>query len=215
MKHAKLLLAAVVFAVASAVLAVPISVIVDETPEQDILTGGTHELGMGFPADELISAVQVPWGGHIPCPADYTGGGAVQIQITNLSTRDWTGLVYVADPETTLSNNDGFIADATVPGVFTHAFVIDAVGANTPLLSESINPNGIFEIGETWEFVIQEYNNGLGLSPALLDSVGVAGASLGGPPSSGSIIAIPEPSTLAFMGIAGGIAVFLRRLRVY
>jgi len=212
-----LLIAAVAFSIVPATLAVPISVIVDDAPEQDILFGGTHELGIGFPADELIGAIQVLWQGHIPCPVDYMGGSLVQVQITNLSINDWEGLVYVADPETTLSNNDGSIADTLAPTIFTDAFVIDAVGANTPLVFESMIQDNIFQAGETWEFVIQEYNNVLGLNPGLLDSWDqvsrgmVAGASVGGPPSSGSIIAIPEPATAMLLLVAMGVLGAVRR----
>ncbi len=223
MKYAKSLLATVlVVGIVPSLMAVPISVLVDDTPKQDPLLGGTHELGVGFPSNELISATEVAWGGHVPCPADYQDGGAVQVQITNQSGRDWTNLVYVADPETTLSNDDGLIADATVPDVFTQAFNIDNLGANTPLVFESMVADNIFQAGETWEFVIQEYSSSLGLSEALLDSWDsnnnrgqVAGASAGGPPSSGSIIAIPEPGTLALLGVAGGIALFFRRLHLH
>lgn len=210
-KLQRILISAVAISIAPMVLALPIEVLVNDTPEQDVLRGGIHELGIGFPLDELIAAVEIPWMGHVPCPTDYTGGPLVQIAIANLSGRDWSGLVYVADPETTLSNFDGFIADALAPSVWTHAFNIDNKEANTPLVFESGNQDGIFEAGEIWEFVIQEYSSSLGLAPDLIDSFRVAGASGGGPPSSGSIIAIPEPSSVILIVFGGMILVKSRR----
>ncbi len=195
-------------------LANPVTVRSQEDPRQDswILPEWTdmEELGIGFPADELIAAREVAWEGHIPCPTDYLTNNVVQIEIDNLTGREWTELYYVADPETFLSNVDELVEDQSAPG-FTLAFQIDGGGLNTPLVYESMNQDGIFEVGETWGFVIQDYNNSLALSPALLDSYGVAFASQGGPPSSGSIIAIPEPNVIVMVLMAGGGLVFVRR----
>ena len=228
MKHVCLfLIVAMMIGILPAVLAAPVLVDARNLPTQDdlIFNGWFHEIGDEFPLDELILVEEVPWEGHIPCP-ENPEGNLVQIRITNLSPYDWTDLVYVADPETTLGNMDGEVEDQTPfpripspsPG-YTLAFKIDNQDINTPLVSESITPNNIFEVGEVWEFVIQDYNNSLGLSPAQIDSwdsgsgMGqVAFASAGGPPSSGSIIGvIPEPSVIVMALAAGGGLLFIRR----
>ncbi|VGO15360.1 hypothetical protein PDESU_03943 [Pontiella desulfatans] len=215
-----LLVAAMAIGMVPVALAVPVPAQIWDSARQDPLEDlpGWHELGIGFPADEAIFATDVP-DLYIPCPADYEGGQNYRITIQNLSPNHWTDLHYVADPQTTFSNDDGEAQDLTVPG-WTLAFRIDSVGLNQPLVFESMTQDNIFEPGEVWEFVVQDYNNTLGLAPSLLDSWDGFGqgrisyASDGGPPSSASIIAIPEPSTLAFMGVAGAIALFIRRLKI-
>ena len=85
------------------------------------------------------------------------------------------------------------------------AFRIDTVGVNTPLVSESITSDGIFEPGEIWSFIIDDYLNFGGLPAHLLDSVGVASLSGGEPPSTGSIIAfaaVPELGTLLLLALS-------------
>jgi hypothetical protein len=210
MKKALAYAAGTVFALAliTPAFAWPLDVYQIQNPIQDnwLIPEQVHELGFNppFPAGEIISAVQVPWEGHIPCPADYLGGSLVQIQMVNLSGTNWNRVWYVADPETSLSNWDELVGQ--VGFLAGLAFEIDAYGANTPLVFESINTDGIFQIGETWEFVIQEYANSLGAPPSAFDSLGIASASAGFPPSSGSIIAVPVPEpgalTLAGCGVA-------------
>jgi hypothetical protein len=200
----------------------PLNVYQDgQNPIQDnvpVPTNNVHELGFispfgPFPTNEGISAFEMVWQGHIPCPTDYQGGGAVQIRMLNLTTIDWGNVWYVADPETSLSNWDELVGQVGFSPWL--AFKIDAIGVNTPLIFESINPDGIFQAGETWEFVIQEYVNSLGAPPSAFDSLGIAAASLGWPPSSGSIIAVPvpEPSTLALAGCGAAMLLAFRSRR--
>ena len=70
-----------------------------------------------------------------------------------------------------------------------------------------MTPDAVFEPGETWEFVIQNYTNTNGLPPNAFRSWNMAagmgqvgGQSGGDTVSSGSIIAIPEPATIALFG---------------
>ena len=97
------------------------------------------------------------------------------------------------------------------------AFRIDAIGVNIPLIAEVGGVlAGVFEPGETWTFVLQDYANTLGISPAFLGSFGVPtpGASAGAgmaSSSSGSIIAIPEPASLSLLAFGVLSLAFARR----
>jgi PEP-CTERM motif len=203
-------------ALAASAGANPVDVYTVTDPIQDdwALNGPVEELGLQppFPTGERISAVTVAWQGWIPCPAEYTEGGAVQIQMMNLSGTTWSNVYYVADPETSLSNWDELVGQVGFAGL-GRAFKIDSIGENTPLVYESMVADNVFQAGETWEFVIQEYANLPGGPPAAFNSLGVAGASSGYPPSTGSIIAIPEPSTVALVGLSlvGVLAVIRRK----
>ncbi len=80
------------------------------------------------------------------------------------------------------------------------AFRIDAVGLNTPLVYESLSNDGVFENHETWTFVIQDFVGANGRPATPFRSLGIASLSTGGfDGSTGSIIAVPEPGTLALL----------------
>lgn len=198
-------------------------------PRQDawVVEGWVEELSTAphDPINELITATVVPWCGHIPCPVDYTGQANlnVQVAITNNTQRYFTDLYYVGDVhddgsyETKFTNVDELVADITpghsnnLPGL---AFKIDNIGANTPLVFESMTPDLIFEPGETWQFVIQEYWNMWGQPASNMASVGAApyGAiaqnSMFDTISSGSIIT-PEPAMMTLLAV--GATALLRR----
>jgi len=222
MKKSLMLLTAVLLT-AGTVLADPVAVFTEHSPLQDnwAIDGWVEELSTSphDPTKQLIASRMVPWNGHIPCPADYQNeesGTTVQVEITNLTTRYFEELYYVGDvhddgtPETVFTNLDEFVGDVTPgnPGVGVHgwAFKIDAIGLNTPLVFESLTPDGIFEPGEIWEFVVQEYTNMFALPASALASVGpppfgaIAQASMGDLVSSASIIT-PEPMTVCLLGL--------------
>ncbi|MCC6679693.1 MAG: PEP-CTERM sorting domain-containing protein [Phycisphaeraceae bacterium] len=199
----------VILCVVAQAWAMPTSVVVEDTPRQDplVLPQLVDELGNmpPFPPDEWITSSDVLTP-YIPCPVDYEPGGPpnVLVSITNMTPTFWTELHYVADPDTLLTNDDGFINGGL-------AFRIDYGGLNTPLVFESFAPDMIFAPGETWEFVIQNYMSPWGGPASAFTSIGVGGFSPAGPPSTGSIIAlvVPEPASLILL--AGGMLLLTRR----
>jgi len=174
-----------------------------------------HELGTipaTFPSDELIASADVLWTGHIPCPADYTPASNpnVQVRITNLTPYNYPNVWYVADGETVISNFDELVGCVGFPWL---AFKIDSVGVNTPLVFESMALDGVFQSGETWEFVLQNFANGWGGPPSAFGSAGLAFCSTGDAVSTGSIL-VPEPAWgFAGMALAGLAAVRILRRR--
>jgi hypothetical protein len=198
----------------SVAISVPITYVKSPNPNshQDPLPDWTHELGLGFPTDELITA-QWSYTDYIPCTFQYQGlGPNILITMTNRSPWKWYDVTYVSDPETTITNDDLEFVNGE------QAFLIDYSGLNRPLLWESMTPDTVFEPGEIWEFVIQEYRNTLGMPPSAFASwntatgMGLVGGQSGGDTiSTGSIIAIPEPATTALLGL--GVLALLRRRR--
>jgi hypothetical protein len=183
----------------------------EDLPEQDPLVGPNlvHELGNStlFPPEEFIEA-RYELTERTACyefPGDNPFLPNALVYMTNWTGQKWTQVWYVADgkdpfvpQETSLTNYDGRVNGAL-------AFQIDYFGMNRPLIYESMGINGIFEPGETWGFIIQDYQNQWQLPPSALGSIGVPSFNepTAVPLSSGSIIAIPEPMTLALLGLGG------------
>lgn len=164
------------------------------------------ELGTGaFPANELISAT-FTFTSIDACPLNSDALiPNVLLIITNLTNLSFTDLHYVADPQTTFSNYDGIINGE-------HAVKLDNVGLNKPLIAELGGSQPlVFEPGETWEIVLDDWLTATGLSPADLGSIGVP-STLVPDPSSGSIVAIPvpEPASLGLLTL-GSLALARRR----
>jgi len=218
MDKAALIVAALAL-VASAAVAEEVSVytVPDDVQDDWVLDGTVEELGNqpNFPTEEWIGSDEVSWGDHIPCPSEYQAQlPNRQVLITNRTGRDFPHVYYVADPQTGLTNWDEMVGQR--PYLITgKAFKIDNLGENTPLVYESIAYDNVFQAGETWEFVIQEYSNATvpPVGPAAFGSVGIANGSGIGPAvtlSSGSIIT-PEPTTMSLLLVAGLLAVRRRR----
>ncbi|MEO0630133.1 MAG: VPLPA-CTERM sorting domain-containing protein [Planctomycetota bacterium] len=134
------------------------------------------------------------------------------VQITNLTNRTLDNLFYVGDPETRFSNVDGDAFGATNPTVGGLAFRIDELGMNQNLVFESVSFNGLFEPGETWQFIVQDYENAAGVAPDQFFSVGMAGDSIGFGQSSASIVRmVPTPASASLIALGGLAAVRRRR----
>ena len=211
------LIAVTTFTLASQAGAVPVSVSHTDLATCDslLVPPQVDELGdpvAGFPPDEIIAATSLLVT-LVACPPTADPGVLnTLVSMTNLTPFDFDEVWYVADPETSLTNVDGLVNGE-------EAFLIDMFGINTPLVAEigGILP-GVFEAGETWDFIIDGYLNALGLPAHAFGSVGLVGApSVGDIVSSGSIIAIPrplpEPHALVLVGLALAGTSILRRKR--
>jgi hypothetical protein len=167
-------------------------------PLPDLLTGGEIGLYKPFPQETSISPAILATTPNPACAAEDQGGiDNAQVSITNESGLDFLEVYYVADAETTITNVDGLL-----DGML--AFKIDDLGANTPLVSETGLADNVFQAGETWVFILQDYSNGLGLAASDLASIGIPTS--GDVYSSGSIVGIVDGTggTDAAGGWAGG-----------
>lgn len=165
-----------------------------------------------FPIGEELEAIPLSSGPTVCQASDDPAVTNLVVDIINMTNKTFEQVWYVANRETDISNYDGFANDIGYADEH-EAFRIDRLlsdpaGGHHPLIAESLTQDGKWEPGESWQFVLQDYSNTLGLSHADINSIGVGGASsaLGITTSSGSIIAIvPEPATclLMVLGLAG------------
>ena len=164
-----------------------------------------HELGFPdsvippgvFPLDEEIAAShEVTTLSACPVTDDSITNNFL-VTMTNNSPHDFTEVWWVGDSLLlTISNNDGQIGQPGFGALPGPAFRIDNVGLNQPLQSESISANGIFQAGETWQFVVQDFADAFpgNIGPSSFRSYGIGGVSSpsGTDMSRASIIAFTE-----------------------
>ena len=177
-----------------------------------------EELGQGpsaaggpagpFPVDEAISysSFGIEQG---TCGITADGDDDWLVKITNQSGKAWVDLFFVANADRTFSNFDGEISELGSENSGL-AMRIDNIDINQPLLSESIDPDLVFQPGETWDFIVLDFTSSSNIK---FDSLGVA--HFGGN-STASIVArpIPEPTTATLLGLGlAGLAHGLRRVR--
>lgn len=221
---------ALIAAVATTASARPITRSVDPTTCDGGIPISNHELGnpgagggsSGFPPDQAIFSAST-FDLRTPCPSQPDNPDIANraVVITNLTALSWTDLWFVADEGNSFTNVDAVIADTTPdaapgsPAVFTRAFRIDDIGINRPLVNESIAADLVFEPGESWLFIVQDwavFNN----DPGAMGSIGFAGRSPA-TNSHASVIAfnggdVPAPGALALLASAlAGLGLLARR----
>ena len=170
---------------------------------QGLLTGAA--IDFPFPDFEELTS-----GGPFPvspsCISAKLGGVDVGIFITNevVPPTAFPFVWYIADIDTSITNYDGF-ADIGMNFMFLidspDSFGGGGCGVNCPLVSESMTSDGIWEPGETWGIVLQDFFSPS--TPEFLNSIGVGFLSTGSTPgmSSGSIVVEPFGG---FFGPVGG-----------
>jgi len=147
-----------------------------------------HELGFPntvippgvFPSGEEIAASHVKTSLSACSATDDGGTDNFLVTMTNNSPHDFTEVWWVGDSLfLTISNRDGEIGQPGFGALPGPAFRIDTVGNNKPLQSESITANGVFQSGETWEFIVQDFVDGFpgNIGPSSFRSYGIGGVS--------------------------------------
>jgi len=150
----------------------------------------SEELGVNpafpgdFPVAEEITSSLEP--GVVICVAgDGDPTNDYNVTITNVSPFDYIDVFFVGDIGVTIGNADGAMC-----GGMCDAFLIDPFGVNPNLISESFSSDGIFESGETWEFIVTDF---VTPGPPLPPTFGSLGVGVSGPiPSSTASILANE-----------------------
>ncbi len=195
-------------------LAAPASAVITpvagaDTPPNDVLAllfPTMDELGDPgvFPLGERILHATLGATALIAAPATNGPAANFLVEITNLQPFSLYNVHYTCNPGTGFSNIDG-----TINGLI--AFKLDYAGVNIPLVFESMTPDAIFETGETWRFIVDDYASGVG-PPDGFFGIGVPDGA--GPPSSVNLVAdlVPEPGSMGLLAL-GALAIAGRRSR--
>jgi len=143
--------------------------ILDQTLTEEL---GTSP-GFTFFIDELITSSAISGAPEICAFSDFDPTNDWEVTITNTSPSDYVDLFFVTETFDSVGNADG-----TFCGGDCDAFLIKSGGVNSNLISESFAPpDGIFESGETWIFLVTNFSGaGAGLPPTF-GSLGIGPAS--------------------------------------
>jgi MYXO-CTERM domain-containing protein len=172
------------------VLLIPSNMVADELGDEDF----------GFPEGERITHSTVST--TITVCDNMVDNPTIpnrRITISNLQPYSIYGLCYVVNGLVTPGSFSNY--DGSVNGAW--AMMIDSVGFNRPLIFESMTADGVFEAGETWQFVVQDYVSGTGSANF------VTPGQVGSGDTQPSII-VPEPGALG-LGLLGGLLWLHRR----
>lgn len=204
-----LITAAAMTAIASTASASPTPIASADLPNCDplaALPNVMEELGtVVFPADELITAVATTISLDACPTSDPTTPNSI-VSITNQTAFSFTDLHYVADPNTNFKNFDG-----TINGEF--AVKVDNLGINRVLIAEIGGTTAlVFEPGETWELILDDWISFAGFGVTDLASIGVP-STIVPDLSSGSFVAnlVPEPASAALLACASALLCSRRR----
>lgn len=154
-----------------------------------------------FPVDEKVSATSADTALSACIATDNPSIPNKLVTVTNLTTTSFPALYYVANGGSspgTFSNYDGEVNGSL-------AMQIDNVGVNTPLYSESIAADGVFQAGEVWQFIVQDYNSTVPVDAFF--SPGVVGSLNNDVLPS---LIVPEPAT-AVLTLVGSLLLLRRR----
>lgn len=181
-----------VFLVAGTALAAPFAVVGLDDPLCDVLDvpAAVEEIGVGeaaggpFPLSESLESLYLGAGLPVCAASNDPFLPDPVVAILNTTGRPFPEVWYVADSTTSLSNGDGLAGEGLGPATLP-AFKIDTVGDNQPLIFESLTEDGVWEPGEVWYFVIQDFVNSAGAGPADFGSLGMSST---GSSSSASIL---------------------------
>ena len=224
--HHRMLIAAALSALASAsvntAMAVPVNGLYIEDSRCDVVAGKslTHELGdqSTFPTNEALKIV-VSQTSAVICVANDGIANDWVVQMTNVSGQAWNNLFFVANSNINVGNADGSVVDFGNAAILSDAFRIDGTvtpGSNNSLVESGV-ADEIFSPGETWRFLVTNFQHPSGVSPVpgFYSPGAFAGTTSVTTPDTASILAtpyVPEPSGMAMLGIAAG-SLLLRRRR--
>ena len=172
---------------------------------------GTAPAFNAYPEELILASAQLT--SLVACSASTPDSDPTNdwlVTMTNLTGRAIDDpILFVVDANGSMCNIDGEATDTT--GQWSKAFVIDAVGVNQPLFSESLIVDGIFQPNEVWEFIVNDFAAVPGGAPAF-SSLGFAYGSPGGGSNASIVVAVPAPMA-AGLGLAPLAALSLRRRR--
>lgn len=197
--------------------AYPVAGVTTDLPQCDPLVGliiyeelGTSPAFDPFPIERI--AAQATNTAQVACRSyqpDTDPTNDWLVSMTNLTGRNIVHpLLFVVDDGGAVGNRDGLAISAVAPNVPADAFKINARGLNRPLVNESIVFDGIFQAGETWDFIVNDFL-GVPAGPPVFSSLNFAGASNATLSNASIVTVVPTPGAL--VGGVFGLLIAARR----
>src|SRR5256714_6986320 len=113
-----------------------------------------------FPANEAIQVVVSPTTTVVCVPNDGIQNDW-NVQITNVSGQAWQDLFFVANYDINVGNADGTVVDPGNAAILSDSFRIDGTvtaGVNSSLVESGV-ADEIFSPGETWRFLVSNFQH--------------------------------------------------------